>query len=404
MTAAADPMGSQSSLAAATTPVRTVVVLPVAAPYREPMLAALAARPQLDLRVIYQSERQPSWDVPAGWFATDHGYPAVHLRSWQRARPGRTPILWPRGLERELERSHPQVVVASEYGPAALRALAWARARGAAHVVLTECTSHTDAALHPAQLRLHRWVSRHADHLIAVSSAGRERLLGFGVPQARITVALQPASVELIRAARRRRAEGRVRVLSVGRLVADKNHAMLIEALAGIQDVELELVGAGPGRQALQRRAAALGVPVILRGHLDPPALAQAYADADVFALVSTYEPFGVAVREALAAGLPIVCSQTAGAAGDVAIDGSNAILVDPARSDSVRQALRALIDGPQLRAAFARRSRELDRELDGREVEAFARAVTLAARARDQESSSGSTRVRRRSATSRSP
>ena len=50
-----------------------------------------------------------------------------------------------------------------------------------------------------------------------------------------------------------------------------------------------------------------------------------------MLALVSTYEPFGVALREGAAAGLPLICSVRAGAAGDVAVDGENALLVDPA-------------------------------------------------------------------------
>ena len=67
-----------------------------------------------------------------------------------------------------------------------------------------------------------------------------------------------------------------------------------------------------------------------LHGYVAPDELPGLYPDADVLALVSTYEPFGVAVREAAAAGLPLICSVRAGAAGDVAVDGENAVLVDP--------------------------------------------------------------------------
>jgi glycosyltransferase involved in cell wall biosynthesis len=96
--------------------------------------------------------------------------------------------------------------------------------------------------------------------------------------------------------------------------------------------------------------------------------------------LVSTYEPFGVAVREAAAAGLPIVCSRTAGAAGDVAVDDRNAILVDPADVDAVADALARLAADPDLRARMGAESRAIDRETDGVEVDAFAAAITAAA------------------------
>ena len=75
---------------------RCVVVPPAPAPYREPFFRALDARDDIDIRVVYQSAEQPSWDVGTGWFQARHNYPAQHLRSWQRGRPGRTPVVWPR--------------------------------------------------------------------------------------------------------------------------------------------------------------------------------------------------------------------------------------------------------------------------------------------------------------------
>ena len=69
---------------------------------------------------------------------------------------------------------------------------------------------------------------------------------------------------------------------------------------------------------------------VRFRGYVPPAELPGFYAQADVAALVSTYEPFGVTMREAAAAGLPLVCSRAAGAAGDVAVEDENALLVNP--------------------------------------------------------------------------
>jgi glycosyltransferase involved in cell wall biosynthesis len=363
---------------------RLTIVPPTPVPYREPLFRALAERPELDLCVIYQSDGQPSWDVPANWFPADHPYPAVHLRSWQRRRPGRTPVLWPRGLERALRAADPDCVVVSEYGPASLRALRWCRRRGRAYVIFSECTQQIDSMLPGWQLALHRRLAGQADGFIAASSAARDRLLAFGIGDERIGVALQAADVERFRAAERGDERGSIRVISAGRLVPDKNFAVLIEAFARMgTEAELEIVGTGFLEDELKRLAARRRVPVRFRGHVPPADMPSLYASADIYALISTYEPFGVAIREAAAAGLPIVCSRTAGAAGDVAVEGRNALLVDPDDVDETAEALQRLATDPELRRQMAAESRAIDRETDGSEVEPFVHAVIRAARRR---------------------
>jgi glycosyltransferase involved in cell wall biosynthesis len=378
---------------------RCAILPPTPVPYREPLFRALSERPELDICVIYQSAGQPSWDVSPDWFPTQHPYPAVHLRSRQRRRAGRTPVLWSRGLERALRAADPDCVVVSEYGPASLRALAWCRRHARAYVIFTECTPQIDSMLPGWQLALHRRLARHADGVIGASSAARERLRAFGVPDDRITVALQAADVERFRTAAASPAPhdgaGPVKVISAGRLVPDKNFATLIEAVARIASrppgTELEIVGTGFLEDELKRLAAGRGVPVRFRGHVPPSEMPEVYASADVYALVSTYEPFGVAIREAAAAGLPIVCSRTAGAAGDVAVEGRNAMLVDPGDLPAVTDALGRLVSDPELRRRMAGESRAIDRETDGVEVEAFAEGMTAAAR-RYSPSRAGST------------
>jgi glycosyltransferase involved in cell wall biosynthesis len=373
---------------------RCAIVPPTPVPYREPLFRALNERPDLDISVIYQSAGQPSWDVPAEWFPREHAYPATHLRSWQRRRSGRTPMLWPRGLERALSAADPDCVVVWEYGAPSLRALAWCRRHRRSYVIFTECTPVIDSMLPGWQLALHRRLANHADAMIVASSAARRRLLAFGVPDARIHVALQAADVERFRAATGSRGHG-FAIISVGRLVPDKNFGTLIEAVARLEaPAELVIVGTGFLRDELERLAGRLGVSVSFRGHVAPEELPGLYAAADVYALISTYEPFGVAVREAAASGLPIVCSRTAGAAGDVAIEGRNALLVDPADVDGVADALARLATDPDLRARMGEESRVIDRETDGVEVDAFAEAVSAAA-GRYSPSSAGSTSAR---------
>ncbi|HET9074643.1 MAG TPA: glycosyltransferase family 4 protein [Solirubrobacteraceae bacterium] len=402
--------------------IRVSVVAPVAAPYREPLFAALHVRPELALEVIYAAATQPSWDVPDDFFATEHAYPARHLRSTQIPRPGRTPVMFPRGLERALAAGRPDVIVASEFGPLAIRARLWAGRHGLPYLLLSECTPATNPHLPAAQLRWHRHFARHVDGAIVVSSAGQRRLRDFGVAPERITVALQSADLVPLRAALaaihpprppapagavpdpgagavptpgaqagatpslRAGPSPALRVLCVARLVPDKNIALLARALAqarldlGRPRVILEVVGEGFLRERLVRTVTELGLEAHFLGHLGPAELARAYSSADVFALPSRFEPFGVVVREAAAAGLPILTTTAVGAVGDIAVDGENAILVAPDDLSGTSVALTRLLGDPALRARMAAASRAIDARTDGGEADAFTSAVIAAA------------------------
>jgi glycosyltransferase involved in cell wall biosynthesis len=368
-------------------PVRCAILPPVPVPYREPLFARLAERGRITPRVIYLAGGQPGWDMHPDWFAARGAYEREVLRAWQRRRPGRTPLMLARGLGGALQRFRPDVVVSSEYGPATWRAMTWCRRRGAAQVVMSELTPWSDPMLTPLQRRVHRLLAPRMDGFVVFSSQGVARLEGLGVDPARVEVSVQSADLEPFLSVGRSRGAGDepVRVLSIGRLVPDKNLGLLMEAFAacGFEagEAELEVYGTGPLEGSLRALAERLGVPVRFRGYAEPASLPAVYAEADVLALVSTYEPFGVTVREAAAAGLPLICTERAGAAGDVAVDGENALLVDPSDRAAVTAALRALVRDGALRARLSAGSLAVtERHPLEADVEAFERAVLRAA------------------------
>lgn len=362
-------------------PPRVAILPPVPVPYREPLFRALAARGAIEPRAIYLAGSQVAWDQPRDWFAGREGYPSEVLTGWQRGRAGRSPVTVARGLGPALGRFDPECVVSWEYGPATWRALAWCRRRRRPLVIFSELTPWSDAGLSAPQLRVHRLLAPRVDGFVAASSQGLERLARLGVKRTRVEVALQSAELEpLLRLERRERAGGPVRLLVLGRLVPDKNLPLLLEAFAeaGVSDeAELVLHGSGPLERQLRDQIGRLGVAARLGGPVAPAELPSVYADADVLALVSTYEPFGVTMREGAAAGLPLLCSRRAGAAGDVAVDGENALLVDPDSRAEIVAALRRLVREPELRERLAEGSRAVtERHPLGDDAEAWERAV----------------------------
>jgi glycosyltransferase involved in cell wall biosynthesis len=123
-------------------------------------------------------------------------------------------------------------------------------------------------------------------------------------------------------------------------------------------------------------------VPARIAGPVPPGELAPVYGAAHALALVSSYEPFGVTLREGAAAGLPLIASRRAGAVGDVAVDGENAIVIDPDDRAGIAEALRRVVREPELRERLAAGSRAVTaRHPLEADVEAWERAVLAAAR-----------------------
>ncbi len=114
-------------------------------------------------------------------------------------------------------------------------------------------------------------------------------------------------------------------ILSVGRLVEQKNQDVLLEALACMPEAHLALAGGGQKHDAYQRLAASLGVAdrVHILGPLPPGDIADLYAAADLFAFPTVWETFGLAAVEAAMVDLPLVVSDLAVLREVLRIDGA---------------------------------------------------------------------------------
>jgi glycosyltransferase involved in cell wall biosynthesis len=142
-------------------------------------------------------------------------------------------------------------------------------------------------------------------------------------------------------------------VLSVGTLQPRKNYVRLIRAFAKLKpDVEPEtqLVIAG-GRgwlyQDIFAEAKRHGDRVRILGFVDEADLPALYRNAALFAFPSLYEGFGLPVLEAMACGVPVVCSNGS-SLPEVA--GNAALLVDPLDVDGLAEAMARVLKDPGLR------------------------------------------------------
>ena len=387
----------ETSPESAVLPIRVVAVFPEPTPYRAPLLDRVAALPDVDLTVAYAAET-----VARRTWAVELRHRAVFLRGVRV--PGAERVLrhdYPLtpGIERVLRRARPEVVVVSGWSTfSAQAALAWCRLHGVPYVLVVE--SH-DEDPRPGWRRAVKGavvprVVREASGVLVTGTLARASMVARGAVPERVGIFANTIDVEAFgeladelapRRPRLREALGAgpddVVVLSVARLVADKRLDVLARAVAEADDGRLLLVlaGDGPERARLTALGDELGVRLVLAGDLPWERIAETYVAADVFALLSEREPWGVVVNEAAACGLPLVLSDRVGAAPDLLRDGQNGFLVPVGDVSATANALRRLASDRLARLASGAESRRIASQWGyGPSVESFRVTVRRAA------------------------
>jgi glycosyltransferase involved in cell wall biosynthesis len=199
-------------------------------------------------------------------------------------------------------------------------------------------------------------------HVIVTSDAtARTVAADYGVADSSITV-IKPGTD---RAPPAHGSSGPLSLLAVGSLVPRKGYDLLLAALAQLTDLPWRLTIAGSARdEATATRIAddiaafGLGDRVRVAGAVSDAELAGLYHGADVFALASRFEGYGMVYAEAVAHGLPVI-GTTAGAITEAVPDGAG-LLVPPDDIPALTSALRTMIGNDAARRGFAETARRV--------------------------------------------
>jgi glycosyltransferase involved in cell wall biosynthesis len=348
-----------------------------AAPVNHDKLWALAALGDLELTVLTPAW----WPTPLGPLRAPAAAPEYRIIRSRMLFNGRPGVCLYRDGWRGLRRARPDVLHA-EVEPWSLAALQCVLAR-AAPVVLFSWENLGGPRRRLARA-VERFVLRRAAFAIAGNQAARERLEGLGVPGRRLRVLPQfgvdPARYARGAAGGRRALLGRGGpvVGFVGRLVPEKGVDLLIDALAPL-DARLLVVGDGPARRGLERRVASWPRGrAVFAGAIAHEAVPDYLAALDVLVLPSRTtatwaEQFGHVLIEAMAAGVPVVGSDSAAIPEVV---GDAGLIFPEGEVEALRARVASALGDAALRGALIARGRL--------RVERFYSQAAIAAAQRD--------------------
>jgi glycosyltransferase involved in cell wall biosynthesis len=195
-------------------------------------------------------------------------------------------------------------------------------------------------------------VLKHADLVCPVSASLKAHMEAFE-PSGRYEVVPNVVDVDQFTTApqRGRARTGTTRLLVAATLAPQKGIEYLLDALVEVHrsrtDFTLDVVGDGPSRNELESIARERLPPgvVTFHGMLPRAEVAAFMARSDVFVLPSIVETFGVALIEALAAGLPIITTRAV--PGHERLGGQFGIIVPAHDPAALRDAVLAMLDRP---------------------------------------------------------
>jgi 1,2-diacylglycerol 3-alpha-glucosyltransferase len=277
-----------------------------------------------------------------------------------------------RALYIALDEISPDVVALPGWGfPETLAGLGWCIRRGRHRVVISDSQA-IDSAQTQSKLLLKRLIVSRFQAGFAGGQPHVRYLSTLGLAPARCFVGCDVVDNDFFdRESQRLKAEQRrqerekeseLRLLSCLRLLPRKNILGVLDVMKDLDGWSWTIAGDGPQLEEIERRVEALQLTerVRLVGHVDYNELPRVYSDADVYLQPSLIEPWGLAVNEAMACALPVLVSSACGCREDLVKEGVNGYTFAPESGESLKRALRLLLETRERLDAMGQASRRL--------------------------------------------
>lgn len=303
--------------------INAVIVTNTPAPYRVPGWGRVAEAGDIHLDVIYCT--QPHID--ASLDSAAYGFTPHFLtgRYWAMERRFMHSNL---GIWFLLNRLRPDVVITTGFIPTYLYAFAWAVTHGVPHVAMTDGTAQSEKSLSWLHRFVRRRVFARSASFVGACEGSRDLYRQYGMPEDRVHKSVLCAENNRFSLPR---SAMPVDFIFCGRFVPHKRPLFAMQVAREVaillgRRTSIDLVGNGVMEPEMRDYAAQISdfVDTRFHGYVTQAELPSRYADARIFLFPSEWDPWGVVANEACAAGLPVIVSPHAGAAGELVLDGNN--------------------------------------------------------------------------------
>jgi glycosyltransferase involved in cell wall biosynthesis len=338
-------------------PLKVVMVTNIPSPYRLPLYARMAVEPGLDFTVIFCSALEPdrNWQLDlAGFdyrilrksFVEHKGY-YIHNNL---------------DIVANLQHMSPDVVITTGFNPTFIYAYMWTQLRARAHIAMTDGTPDSEAKLTGFHRLARRWLYSGTQAYVGASRGSamlyrNYRISAHDFFQSLLCVDNRHFHLEGV--------EKQYDLLFSGRMVSHKRPEFALqvaERAAGLlgRPLKLLMMGSGELQESLKLLAAGLqNVTVNFPGFLQQDELPVWFNRCRLMIFPTSQDPWGIVANEACAAGLPVVISPHAGAAGEIVLDGLNGY-VRELEIGPWAQAVCKLLSNETLYQSFSRASRDI--------------------------------------------
>lgn len=309
------------------TKITAVIVTNAPAPYRVPGWGIIAESEDIQLEVIYFAPPYIDTSLDATAYGSSH-FLNGRYRQMDRRFKSNDPAVWSL-----LNRLRPDVVITMGYDPTHLYAFAWAVVHRVPHVVFTDGTAQSEKHLSSMHRLVRSIVFRLSCAFVGACDGSRELFRQYGVSDKQIH--LSPLCTDNKRFYLPDKAK-QTDFIFCGRFVDFKRPLFAMEMARAVairlgRRTSISFVGSGAMESEMRDFANQISdhVDTHFVGYVSQAELPACYGDARIFLFPSEGDVWGVVANEACAAGLPVIVSPHAGAAGELVVDGSNGYVRD---------------------------------------------------------------------------